>query len=95
MTYPYRITDRTTLLRDNLRLSVEERFRRLLQLQRSAEELRKTGRALRARRGRSFPASWLQRHLRRPVLFSGLPGHATRVSLLNGFYTFIHDETRK
>jgi len=39
-----------TLLRDNLRLSVEERFRRLMQLQRSAEELRQAGRALRTRR---------------------------------------------
>ena len=40
--------DRTPL-RDNLRLSVDERFRRLMQLQRSAEELRKAGLALRAR----------------------------------------------
>jgi hypothetical protein len=33
-----------TLLRENLKLSVEERFRRLMELQRFAEALRKSGR---------------------------------------------------
>jgi hypothetical protein len=36
-----------TLLRENLRLSVEERFVQLMRLQRNAEELRKAGRSLR------------------------------------------------
>jgi hypothetical protein len=34
-----------TLLRENLKLSVDERFRKLLALQRFAEELRRAGRA--------------------------------------------------
>jgi len=38
-----------TLIRRNLRLSVEERFLRLMALQRFAEELRKAGRRARAR----------------------------------------------
>jgi hypothetical protein len=33
-----------TLLRENLNLSVEERFRKLMALQRFAEELRRAGR---------------------------------------------------
>ena len=33
-----------TLIRENLRLSVEERFEKLMQLQRFAEELRRAGR---------------------------------------------------
>jgi hypothetical protein len=36
-----------TLLRENLRLTVEERFVQLMRLQRNADELRKAGRALR------------------------------------------------
>jgi hypothetical protein len=39
-----------TLIRENLRRSVEERFLRLMELQRFAEELRRAGRE--ARRGR-------------------------------------------
>lgn len=35
-----------TLLRENLRLSVEERLLQLMELQKFAEELRKAGRAL-------------------------------------------------
>ena len=38
-----------TLIRQNLRLSVEERFRRLMELQRFAEELRRAGREARER----------------------------------------------
>lgn len=38
-----------TLLRENLKRSVEERFRNLMELQRFAEELRRAGRAVRAR----------------------------------------------
>ncbi len=38
-----------TLLRENLALSVEERLRRLMDLQRLAEELRRAGRAARRR----------------------------------------------
>ncbi len=38
-----------TLLRENLKLSVEERFRNLMQLQRFAEELRRAGRKSRQR----------------------------------------------
>ena len=34
-----------TLLRENLKLSVDERFRKLIALQRFAEELRRAGRA--------------------------------------------------
>jgi hypothetical protein len=40
-----------TLLRENLRLTVEERFRKLMDLQRFAEELQRAGREAR-RRGR-------------------------------------------
>jgi hypothetical protein len=36
-----------TLLRENLKLSVEDRLRQLMELQKLAEELRKAGRALR------------------------------------------------
>jgi hypothetical protein len=36
-----------TLLRENLKLSVEDRLRQLMQLQQFAEELRKAGRAVR------------------------------------------------
>ncbi|OGW62210.1 MAG: hypothetical protein A2638_04950 [Nitrospirae bacterium RIFCSPHIGHO2_01_FULL_66_17] len=36
-----------TLLRENLKLSVDERFRKLMALQRFAEELRRAGRAAR------------------------------------------------
>ena len=36
-----------TLLRENLKLSVEERLRQLMELQRFAEELRRAGRAAR------------------------------------------------
>lgn len=39
-----------TLLRENLRLTVEERFERLMRLQQFAEELRRAGRE--AERGR-------------------------------------------
>ncbi len=39
-----------TLLRENLKLTVEERFLKLMKLQEFAEELRKAGRELRARR---------------------------------------------
>jgi hypothetical protein len=38
-----------TLLRENLRLSVEERFRKLMDLQRFAEELQRAGREARRR----------------------------------------------
>lgn len=38
-----------TLLRENLKLSVEERFRKLMQLQRFAEELRRAGKEAKAR----------------------------------------------
>ena len=38
-----------TLLRENLKLSVEERLRRLMELQKFAEELRKAGEVLRTR----------------------------------------------
>jgi hypothetical protein len=41
-----------TLLRENLRLSVQERLERLMDLQRFAQELRQAGRAARARSGR-------------------------------------------
>jgi hypothetical protein len=34
-----------TLIRENLKLSVEERFLRLIELQRFAEELRRAGRS--------------------------------------------------
>lgn len=34
-----------TLIRENLRLSVEERFEKLMRLQQFAEELRRAGRA--------------------------------------------------
>jgi hypothetical protein len=40
-----------TLLRENLRLTVEERFRKLMDLQRFAEEMQRAGRE--ARRDRS------------------------------------------
>jgi hypothetical protein len=36
-----------TLLRENLKLTVEERLRRLMELQRVAEELQKAGRLAR------------------------------------------------
>lgn len=36
-----------TLLRENLKLSVEDRLRQLMELQRFAEELRRAGRAAR------------------------------------------------
>ena len=36
-----------TLIRENLKLSVEERFRKLMALQRIAEELRRAGREAR------------------------------------------------
>lgn len=36
-----------TLIRENLKLSVEERFLRLMALQRFAEELRRAGREIR------------------------------------------------
>lgn len=36
-----------TLLRENLRLTVEERFRKLMDLQRFAEELQRAGREAR------------------------------------------------
>jgi hypothetical protein len=39
-----------TLLRETLRLSVEERFRQLIDLQRFAEELQRAGREARRRR---------------------------------------------
>jgi len=39
-----------TLLRENLKLTVEERFLKLMRLQEFARELRKAGRELRARR---------------------------------------------
>jgi len=35
-----------TLLRENLKLSVEDRLRQLMELQRFAEELRKAGRTI-------------------------------------------------
>ena len=35
-----------TLIRENLKLSVEQRFRKLMALQRFAEELRRAGRAV-------------------------------------------------
>jgi len=38
-----------TLLRENLKLSVEERLRQLMELQKFAKELRRAGRALRDR----------------------------------------------
>jgi hypothetical protein len=38
-----------TLLRENLKLTVEERLRQLMELQKFAEELRKAGEALRTR----------------------------------------------
>jgi len=41
-------TDRT-LIRENLKRSVDERFRRLMALQRFAEELRRAGGAIRQR----------------------------------------------
>ena len=37
-----------TLLRENLKLSVEQRFAKLMELQRFAEELRRAGREARA-----------------------------------------------
>lgn len=39
-----------TLLRENLKLTVEERFLKLMRLQEFAEELRKAGRQLRAKK---------------------------------------------
>jgi len=38
-----------TLLRENLKLSVEDRLRQLMELQRFADELRRAGRAARRR----------------------------------------------
>ena len=42
-----------TLLRENLKLTVEERFRKLMDMQRFAEELQRAGREAR-RRGRTL-----------------------------------------
>ena len=39
-----------TLLRENLKLSIEERFRKSMALARFAEELRRAGREARSRR---------------------------------------------
>jgi len=39
-----------TLLRENLKLNVEERLRQLMELQKFAEELRRAGQALRGER---------------------------------------------
>lgn len=39
-----------TLLRENLKRSVEERFERLMELQRFAEELQRAGREAKARK---------------------------------------------
>jgi hypothetical protein len=39
-----------TLIRENLKLTVEERFRKAMALQRFAEELRRAGRDARSRR---------------------------------------------
>lgn len=39
-----------TLIRENLKLSVEERFRKAMALARFADELRRAGRAARAQR---------------------------------------------
>jgi hypothetical protein len=39
-----------TLIRENLKLSVEERFRKAMALMRFAEEMRRAGREARARR---------------------------------------------
>jgi hypothetical protein len=39
-----------TLIRENLKLTVEERFRKAMALQRFAEELRRAGRELRSRK---------------------------------------------
>jgi len=39
-----------TLIRENLKLTVEERFRNAMALQRFAEELRRAGREARSRR---------------------------------------------
>jgi len=44
----YREQVDVTLLRENLRLTVEERLRRLMDLQRFAEELRRSGLRLRS-----------------------------------------------
>jgi len=38
-----------TLIRENLRLTVEQRFQRLMELQRFAEELQRAGRKARSR----------------------------------------------
>jgi len=38
-----------TLIRENLKLTVEERFRKAMELQRFAEELRRAGEAARER----------------------------------------------
>jgi hypothetical protein len=43
----YRRSVDVTLIRENLRRSVEERFRQLMELQRLAEELQRAGRAVR------------------------------------------------
>ena len=40
-----------TLIRDNLKLTPEQRILKLVELQRFAEELRRAGEALRARQG--------------------------------------------
>jgi hypothetical protein len=39
-----------TLIRENLKLTVEERFRKAMELQRFAEELRRAGREARRKR---------------------------------------------
>ena len=50
LTRVYRDQVDVTLIRENLRLTPEERLDRLAELQRFAEELRRAGRALRAQR---------------------------------------------
>jgi hypothetical protein len=49
VTEAYRKDVDRTLLRDNLARSVDERFARLMELQRFAEELRRAGREARRR----------------------------------------------
>ncbi len=39
-----------TLIRENLKLTVEERFRKAMELQRFAEELQRAGREFRSRK---------------------------------------------
>ena len=47
----YKLGVDRTLIRENLRLTPDERVRNLVRLQRAAEELREAGRAAKARRG--------------------------------------------